>query len=173
MNEQFDIISKDHRGIDAFKDFTTKGLSGDIYSSFSTLDSWIIQEHPGLPVIYCKFINDTTLNAVVRKSQNSYFIGINIGTFYILQDLFYRMLSQNSVLMEFGDSFKEINPQPLVNTQISDLNTLIDCRDPYINIVPKNPKRQDIANLLTGFTINLCNYMNIIILLMVLLSWNL
>lgn len=82
---------------------------------------------PKLPSINCNFIANTTVNAVASKgsSGNGYFIGIHIGTFHVLNDLFLRMMSSPHVMPAIGNPSKEKVTCKLFNPQITDLDQLL------------------------------------------------
>lgn len=151
MEETFDNFFADRGGIDKCPGFTINGLSGQIYNSFLNLDIWIKTKYKDIPPIYCNFINNTYFNACARKVNNAYFIGINIGAYYLLNDIFSRMLSCPTILEEFGDSSKEIKPRPLFNAQITDLTTLLNSKEEDVLInLPKDHQRLYFSQFLTS-----------------------
>lgn len=144
----FHQIFKKHGGIDKHKNYLTKGNSGHIFKGFETLDKWKRKKYPNIPEIHVNSINNSSFGAHADIYKSKGYIGIRFGSFYILQDLFYRMLSCPEVLKEFGNPSIEIKPEPLFNAQNSDFMTVFT---PNSYIIPKNGERQDIANLLTEF----------------------
>jgi hypothetical protein len=81
---------------------------------------------PAFPAINCNFIDNPAVNAVASKlpASEQYYLGIHIGTFHILNDLFLRMLSSRTILPWVGDASKEKDTCKLFNPQITDLDQL-------------------------------------------------
>ena len=113
----------------------------------------IQKDRPELPEVYLDFIDNTSLNACVSKMNGRYFIGLNIGTYILLSDLFFRMLSSKNILTEYGDISKENDALKLINAQITDINILFLSKDPDEKIAPKCEIRYHLAHLLTIFAI--------------------
>jgi hypothetical protein len=80
---------------------------------------------PAFPAINCNFIDNPAVNAVASKlpASEQYYLGIHIGTFHILNDLFLRMLSSRTILPWVGDASKEKDTCKLFNPQIQILTS--------------------------------------------------
>jgi hypothetical protein len=137
----------DHKILDnpIMLEFLLKGCRRDIEE--------IREGRPDLPEVYFDFINNSSLNACAAKMDGKYFIGIHIGTFFLLSDLFLRMLSNKNVLSEFGDTSHESDSKKIFNAQITDTTILFLAKDPNESISPKDPVRLNLAQLLTSFAI--------------------
>ncbi|MEJ6981576.1 hypothetical protein WG906_14005 [Pedobacter sp. P351] len=103
-----------------------------------------------LPDVFIAFIDNGVLNAAVTKNADKYFIGINIGTFFLLNDIFFRMLSNRHVLTDFGDCSKESEGNKIFNPQITDVDILFSAKEPSEKITPKDIKRFYLAQLLSS-----------------------
>jgi hypothetical protein len=108
---------------------------------------------PNLPEVYFDFINNSSLNACAAKMEGRYFIGINIGTFFIISDLFFRMLATKNILTQYGDVSNEDDVKKIFNAQITDTNILFIAKDPNEAVAPKNIIRHHLAQVLTSFAI--------------------
>ncbi len=107
-----------------------------------------------LPDAHVAFIKNSRLNAMVSKKANHYYIGINMGVQFLLNDIFFRMLSNKFVLKEFGDISEESEVKTIYNPQITDTNVLFISKEPSEKIAPKNKERFHLAQLLTSHAIN-------------------
>lgn len=72
-------------------------------------------KYPNLPKPHFCFINNLSFNAYARKVNDIYFIGINIGAIGLLLDLFYKLLSNKSVLTNYGNINLESNETNIIN----------------------------------------------------------
>jgi hypothetical protein len=78
------------------------------------------------PTIYFDYINNSSLNAIAAKTQSGiYLIGINAGTIFIIHDLFFRMLSNTSILPHIGNASLETKSLPSIRNYYSDANMLM------------------------------------------------
>src|SRR4051812_17462460 len=64
-------------------------------------------KNPKTPNILVRFINNSTVNGTVLKIESTYYIGIFLGFIYVMNDLFFRMLSSPNILTAYGDPSKE------------------------------------------------------------------
>lgn len=106
-----------------------------------------------LPEVYIDYINNVSLNALVSKTDEGYFIGINIGTYFILESLFFRILASKNILIEFGDVSKEKELNKLFNAQITDLDLLFALSPPEEPNIPQDTNRHLLAQILTFNTL--------------------
>jgi hypothetical protein len=106
-----------------------------------------------LPNVFINFIDSSLLNAVVSKNEYGYFIGLNTGTIFLLNDLFFRMLASPNILKEFGDISKECKTKKIYNAQITDLNLLFLAKETTEDVAPKDEIRFTLALLLSSFAI--------------------
>ncbi|MFA6151717.1 MAG: hypothetical protein WC716_10390 [Chitinophagaceae bacterium] len=126
-------------------EFLLNGCRNDIKS--------IRTDNPNLPEVYFDFIKNTSLNACASKMDGKYFIGINIGTYFLISDLFFRMLATKTILPEYGDISNEDDVKKIFNAQITDTNILYVAKDPHEKVAPKGIVRHHLAQLLTSFAI--------------------
>ena len=68
----------------------------------------IIKYHyPNLPEIYINFTNDFSLNAGAILYHGKHLIGINLGAFYVLFDMFMKMFATKEILPSIGNASME------------------------------------------------------------------
>jgi hypothetical protein len=104
---------------------------------------------PRFPPANTNFINNYLLNAVASKSGNEYYIGVYAGAFYLINELFLRMMASPNVLPDIGDVTKEKPTQKIYNPQLIDFADLMVAKpepDPE-HILPVDPTRQLYASL--------------------------
>jgi len=101
-----------------------------------------------LPDVHIGFINNSTLNAVAGRYKSKYFIGINVGTIMILDDLFNRMLSNPNILIDYGDALSETNMEKVFTVQMTDYENLFNINGEAA--LPKDKVRQNLARHFTA-----------------------
>ena len=111
------------------------------------------------PYIYFNYIDNADLNAQVKKiNDETYLIGINAGTIFILHDLFNRILSNPNILKTIGDPTLETQVNPTLRNYYNDANLLVSCGDPNYDshkmIIPEDKSRILYANHLIEITID-------------------
>ncbi|MBC7488453.1 MAG: hypothetical protein H7282_17070 [Cytophagaceae bacterium] len=112
----------------------------------------IKKKYPNLPPINFDFVLNDSLNACVKKVNGEYYIGINIGAYFLLKDMFQKMLSSNKVLLNVGN--------PLIETGDKNLLTALNNRPIEFDIaniemiVPKDPVRTSYGSLYMTFCLN-------------------
>ena len=79
-----------------------------------------------LPEYHMGIINNPEFNAVAKKYNGKYFIGIYVGTIMILDNLFKRMLSNPNILTSYGVASSETNTNKIFNAQITDYENLFN-----------------------------------------------
>src|SRR5690348_5925182 len=58
---------------------------------YQTINSLKQDKYPLMPEIHVDFINSSILNASVSKYNDRYYFGINIGTLFLIADMFNKM----------------------------------------------------------------------------------
>jgi|GEM_PF-6123403 len=104
-------------------------------------------KYPKTPKIIPGFISNSDLNAYSVKKVDDYYLGINIGTYTIIYDLFTSLLSSRNVLSEIGDSNKETQLEKKVCILSNNGYTSFDvenCKE-YKRVL--DPTRQKISSL--------------------------
>lgn len=110
-----------------------------------------------MPYVHFDFIDDSTINACAFKHKGREYIGMNIGAFWLLRDIFNRMLSSKDIFPEIGNLSKETGKSYKLPTIFDDTNELnaffksgkIEAAHP-----PKDPERAEYAALLTYFALH-------------------
>lgn len=105
------------------------------------------------PKIIIEFINNSEVNACVSKVQESYVIGIYLGFIYVVNDLFFRMLSSPNVLVKYGNSSME-QVRKIYNAQITDSGILYLAKHNDKRNNPLDDVRHRIAIVLSIFCFN-------------------
>ena len=93
----------------------------------------------GFDGVELKFINSPKFNALATIIDNKDYIGLNLGSIFILEDLFFRMLSHPEVFPNIGNSAKEI-PKKLYNPRIIDAEQLLNAKGTDEKIMPSDEK---------------------------------
>jgi hypothetical protein len=92
---------------------------------------------PGLPPIHFDFIHNQSINAAAFKAEGRYFIAFNTGTRYMLELIFYRMLS-DAGLFDFVPSPTD------EDSTLPPLKYTLRAEDMYqAGILPVPPKSED------------------------------
>lgn len=107
--------------------------------------------HYPIPIVH--IIASSKLGASAGKSEEKYFIGINLATWFILNDLFFRMLSSRNILKQFGDPSKEGETQKINFAAITELRDLAIEKNPNENVFPRDSTRAILAQFMTALAI--------------------
>lgn len=105
------------------------------------------------PKIVIEFINNPEVNATVKKVQDLYIIGIYLGFIYVVNDLFFRMLSSPNVLVKYGNASVE-QVRKINNAQITDSDILYLAMHNDIRNIPIDDVRSRIAIVLSTYCFN-------------------
>jgi hypothetical protein len=153
LEEEFDLLFKSYGGsFNPKKTNHPEILENTINGCRNILNNHK-QNNSKLPEAYFGFINNPVLNAIASKKDNNYFIGINIGTYFLLLDIFNRMLSSKEILTEFGNVSEESDNVKIFDPQITDARIFYMAKEPPAPVAPKNPVRYYLAQLLTAYSI--------------------
>ncbi len=151
--QHFDSYFKSRGGLFDFKAVGGNALLRKILDSFNNQIKRNNSENSKLVIPHIDIINNNELNACAAKSNSKYFIGFYLGAVYVLKDIFYRMLSNKSILPNIGVIDNETNPI-IFNAQITSLNQLFLAKDPDEQIIPKDPVRMVYADVLHSHALN-------------------
>lgn len=97
MKNIFDCLFRDYGGHFDHNSLIYPQVFESILLILSEQIDGIRKNRPELPEVKFGFINNSTLGAAAGKHNGQYYIGIHIGTVFIVQDLFSRMLSHSEV----------------------------------------------------------------------------
>lgn len=89
-----------------------------------------------IPFTDIYFINNPNFNALATINKHIDFIGINLGTIFIIEDLFFRMMSHPQILPSVGDVSKE-NAKKIFNAKIVNAEQLLIAK-PYQEAIQPN-----------------------------------
>jgi len=118
--------------------------------NYSFSDLFLNKNHPKIII---EFINNSEVNACVCKVQESYVIGIYLGFIYVVNDLFFRMLSSPNVLVKYGNASIE-QVRKIKNAQITDSDILYLAKHNDKRNTPLDDVRSRIAIALSVFCFN-------------------
>jgi hypothetical protein len=121
------LVAENNHSIDQFRIDCQKA-----FSKYTHLD------------IYIDIIDNSMVNAVARKFEDSYFIGIFKGTINILDYYSRKFTSHPNILFDFGSANQENNRTKLYNSIIKNDIHIID-EDPPI--LPITESRRQLRNL--------------------------
>jgi len=82
---------------------------------FDDLYDYLKKSHERLPKIHFDFIDTMQLNAYATKSGDQHLIGLNLGTYLILEDMFDKMMASSNVLPDIGNITQETAEKKLLN----------------------------------------------------------
>lgn len=105
MEKKFDICFKSKGGILKYQDSKTES----ILRFANEFISHIKKIYPNLPNIYFNLIDNYAINASVKKCESIFFIGINIGTFNLIEDLYIKAQLSKSLKIENSPKLNLIN----------------------------------------------------------------
>lgn len=112
--------------------------------------NWLRNGNSKLPEPYINFINNSSLNAVVTKYNDKYFIGLNSGTVVLINQLFLRMLSNPNVLTQWGNpSLETVDTDKILNAQITNLDIYYLASADNQAKFPKDSTRSSLSSLMT------------------------
>ena len=147
----FDLAMKDFGGIyvesNKFQDnvIDLLGLSNEI-------QILIKQAYPQFKEVNVAFIMAPYLNAVVRKIEDNYFLGINFGAVLLLKNLFENMLCHNKVLEAIGDASFQ-SEDLIINAIVEEGQVAYNMGCQVSPNMPKDELRRDFASQLFTKTI--------------------
>lgn len=102
-----------------------------------------------IPEINNYWSTDMRYNAVAEKQEDGrYWVGVNLGTVFILSDLFLRLLSHPNTFSHIGNAKEEVPPEELLDYNLHDFTSRILMGIKYqeqLLILPKDPLRKEVA----------------------------
>jgi hypothetical protein len=101
--KEFDEVFKDYGGIYIPSDKNIIDFISAATIMAKNLQEWLKPSYPNLPDINFNFIDTLLLNACATKYKGKYFIGLNIGSFFLLHDMFLEMFASNDILPHLGN----------------------------------------------------------------------
>jgi hypothetical protein len=160
--EIFDNIFAERGGIfnpELFKgDIATKDL--DFYNGLKSSILKIVKEkikpsYPNLPEIHFEFIFNNSLNAAATKYEGEYYVGINIGAFFLIYDMFNKMFSTKSILSGIGNNENENDDKKILSCYMSSEGITFDENDFARSIsLPKDLIRREYARQYTAWAMH-------------------
>jgi hypothetical protein len=96
----------------------------DIKKEYADLDHHLKYSVFRIANIYFDTIFNLNLNACASKLGDQYFIGINLGTYCILEDLFDKMMASNNVLPDIGNISLETSEKKFLNVTTIDTDLI-------------------------------------------------
>ncbi len=108
-----------------------------------------IRNNKKLPKIHLAFLNDEELGAKATKWFGMYFIGLNIGSYYILINLFSRMLACPKIFENIGDlklERKDFSKYKMGSSQFKNFDDVYADTEEFIG--PNDLTRKEVAKLL-------------------------
>ena len=105
--------------------------------------------YPKLPHIYINYVASNKVNARITKYEDKYYLGINMGAFFLMRDMFTRMLSHTNILPEIGNALNEAEVTDYLLASIEDgqLSFIVDLK---AFSFPKDPVRKLVADYFTN-----------------------
>jgi tetrahydromethanopterin S-methyltransferase subunit B len=157
MNDKeaaFDSLFKEKGGLFYYDhDRLPTDLEG-IRQMANEMLSYLKPFYPELPDVYFNFINNPSLNATAGKYNGAYYIGLNIGTFILLSDMFTKMLSNQNILPSLGNAKAETNEKYTLDAIINQGVTSFNVNNPINAVKPKDPTRKIYCSVFLGFVID-------------------
>lgn len=106
------------------------------------------------PKVIVDFVNDNSFNALATVHGDHYIIGINKGMYYILMDLFGRLLSRRDLLIHVGNAFTEKQP-PMIPGYLFHAGQLTHNGKMGVRMMPSDPQRISYCYHLTRIVLDL------------------
>lgn len=132
--------------------FDTDMLDGEAKKLYSNIRSkayfavnMLKGDYPNLPPITIDFIINNSLNAVVTKNDDEYYIGLNTGTCMLLLDIYNKMLSTDKILPHIGDISKEITDKHSISSYWDGITTFDFNHFQKTAILPEDEMRRTYA----------------------------
>ena len=116
--KNFDLVFKDLGGIFDIEQVPHGNLRLTLQELKNETQSFITGlrlAYPKLPHINFDLLNNPTLNACADMVGNNYYIGLNIGSYLLVYDMFSKMLANKTALPEIGDISLEIDSNKKLN----------------------------------------------------------
>lgn len=154
-NEIFDLATQNKEWGSRFDDkHSPKDLQDYKQSHQFFLDGYRAKSNQLLkpfPKIIYDYINNISFNAHAFKYKEHYIIGIHLGIWAIVTDLFHRMLARKEILQEIGNSKEESSATSISDYYDNVFDLLINTPlDKFKLKFPKDPVRQLYAYHLSG-----------------------
>ncbi len=147
---KFDNFFKNRNGIFLFN----SDLTNEVKSFITRIENYLKPRYPTLPNIIGDFIADNSLNAVAGKYEDDYFVGINIGTYFLIGDMFNKMMATKSVFEKIGNIAIETSDKKILNAIIENKSISFDHANTTNVIVAKDPIRRDFGGICTSLIMN-------------------
>ena len=125
-----------------------KKLYTPIIAQLHVLNRELKSEKATYPNVYFDISSHSTFKAAVRKKDNTYYIAISIGAFYILEDIFSRFMCNKNILPEIGDSSLENELTPIAISDYEDYRELFKNRPSNESIQPVDKTRSTASNIM-------------------------
>jgi hypothetical protein len=119
-----------------------------IIAQLHVLNRELQSEKATYPNVYFDVISDSTFKASVRRKDDTYYLAISIGAFYILDDIFSRFMCHKDVLAEIGNSSFENELLPIEINDYKDYRELFKKRPTNESIQPIDKIRRSASNIM-------------------------
>lgn len=145
---QFDQVFRDFGGILITHPSHLNDNISNAKLLFEDIVAYLKMRYSNLPDVYFDFIDNYSFNAHVRKGSNSeYYLGVRIGVFYLLEDMYNKMFSKKSILPLIDSEYE--------SEEESKINMIFSEGLAYDNFektcYPKSFLRQRYSNIYTAF----------------------
>jgi hypothetical protein len=149
----FDRVFKDRGGFfdPTLESDSVAKLTAELKVTLEDAVNYLKPRYPQLPEINFDFIRSNIFNACVRQVDNKLYLGINIGTFFLLNDMFLKMFLSKGMFSNVGDTNIETEDKKILNAVIDSGNV---CYFGSTTLHPIDPTRYFYASTYTSFAMN-------------------
>ncbi|HEY9048287.1 MAG TPA: hypothetical protein VIN08_20410 [Ohtaekwangia sp.] len=133
-------------------------LFTDIRRRFSAVNTFLKHSYPNLPEIHLDFIENDSLNAAATKYKGNYFIGINLGSYFLIYDMFMKMLASKSVWPKIGNNQLETDHKKILKAYINIYDKITFRFDNQDIAIPQDKLRLEFAILCTNHAFDFLIY---------------
>ena len=111
-------------------------------------------QYPNVSDINVDIIRNIGLNAVAGKDKEGFYLGINIGSYFLIVDMFNKLMATKSVEVTIGDVSLETDEKKVLNAILENGTIAYDLGNSANLFASKDPIRQDFARYYTTLVIN-------------------
>ncbi|MCQ6959569.1 hypothetical protein [Mucilaginibacter aquariorum] len=125
----------------------------EVLNATKSIFDYLRIKHPKLPEIHCDFIDNDSLNACVGKDINKFYLGINIGCLFLIEDMFSKIMATRSFAPNIGSVKNETDTPKFLNLIIVDGAISFDVAG-YTPVYANDPNRLQFGKILTSTVMN-------------------
>lgn len=155
--QKFDSAFADRGGVlDVFAYADLRTVFGPaLQHCIDSINGFILENSAlNFPVPIINVINSQSIGAAAKVVNEEYFIGINLGTFAVIETLFDRMCASKNILTEFGEADTELESVKMLNPVLINFEKfLVQWNKQEPLPYPKNENRVMLSKLLAGFAL--------------------